>query len=63
MTESLVDVAWVLFDDPDPQTTVHRVDLITGKVVCAEWVHASGGFRRSDDEAKKYGPRCEVCWP
>jgi hypothetical protein len=61
--KSLLDVAWVLFEHPDPDTTVHRVDLATGRLACADWVHASGGTRISDDKVKLYGPRCEVCWP
>ena len=60
---SLLNMAWVLFDDPDPNTVVHRVDLATGKLVCAAWVTHSGGFRVSDADAKKYGPRCDTCWP
>lgn len=60
---SLLDVAWVLFQDPDPETTVHRVDLRTGKVACAEWISHNAGTRISDKDASKYGPRCTTCWP
>lgn len=61
--QNLLNVAWVLFQDPDPDTTVHRVDLVTGKLVCAEWVHQSAGTRIADEDVAKYGPRCDLCWP
>lgn len=63
MAASLIDVAWVLFEDPDPETTVHRVDLGSGRLVCAGWVHASGGIRIPDSKVKLYGPKCPTCWP
>jgi hypothetical protein len=60
---SLIDVSWVLFEDPDPETTVHRVDLATGRLVCADWLHQSGGFRIPDDRISEYGPKCANCYP
>lgn len=59
---SLLNVAWVLLEDPDPETKVHRVDLATGKVACADWLHHTGGTRIADKDVSKYGPKCEVCW-
>lgn len=59
---SLVDVAWVLFEDPDPDTKVHRVSLTTGRLVCADWVTEGAGYRIPDNNINQYGPRCGHCW-
>lgn len=62
-TPSLINVAWVLFEDPDPDTIVHRVDLITGRIVCADWISQNAGHRIADADIRNYGPRCILCWP